>query len=303
MSQIITVGSINQDIVVTLNTAPNAGETVHANGLSLFPGGKGANQAIAARLAGCHATMVGAVGNDEFGNSLVSYLRDRGLLTSIAVLPDTPTGTAVIFVERNGENRIAIVGGANAQVGGDTLAPLDALGADDFVLVQNEIPLDTTRAVLSLAKSAGTTTIFNVAPAARLLQEDFHVIDYLMVNEHEFEITTGRTLSAPKDVRAVIKDAQELSAQVGSTIVVTLGALGAIAANQEHTWAVDGHPVDVVDATGAGDCFAGVFAASMCSERNVDNALRRANYAASLSVQCLGASSSFPDADQIAAYC
>ncbi|MFI5694018.1 ribokinase [Kribbella sp. NPDC051586] len=287
--EVVVVGSANVDLVLPVQRIPRPGETVLAGVMSRGPGGKGANQAVAAARAGARTAMVVALGADDGGALLREVLDEAGVDLSLATTGDAPTGTAIITVEDSGENSIVVAPGANGEL---TLseAALAAIGQAKIVLSQLEIPLPTVQA----AAAASAYFILNAAPAAELPDELLAEVDLLVVNETEAEAIGGPDRSALlKKVPAAI---------------VTLGGDGAVVLTRDSDEiVVPGVPVDVIDTTAAGDTFCGVLAAGLAAASANDsitgsdltNAVRRANVAASLSVQGAGAISSVPHGDAI----
>ena len=299
MNKVVVIGSINQDVVVSLERAPNGGETVVARNASMFPGGKGANQAVAAALAGANVTLIGRVGSDAFGPALKEYLRARGLDLKVASDGVAGTGMAVIFVEDNGENRIAVIAGANALVGNQEVAAVESIGEGDYLVVQNEIPIRTTVAALVAARTRGATTIYNPAPAMPIDGRAIAATDILVVNEHEFT-TVLKGVEIDISNRAGLREIVVSSARLLKLdLILTLGTAGVIASIDGSVVDLLARTVRVVDTTGAGDCFVGAFVAFLAAGRERPDALIMANVAASLSVQSLGASSSFPTREEI----
>ena len=299
MPRVFVVGSINQDIVVSVARAPGGGETVPGTSLTLFPGGKGANQAVAAAVMGCEVEMVGRVGSDAFAQPLIDNLHERGVKPMVKIVRGESTGAAVIVVDESGENRIAVVAGANAALNTEAVADLEDLSRKDVVLLQNEIPLETTRSVLAFAKTRHAVTLFNVAPPVELTSDDFVLIDYLVANEHEFEVVFDTPLASLADRDGICRQVVEMSKKFSMCIVVTLGAGGAVCAVGEDLFDIDGIPATAVDTTGAGDCFVGVLAAGLVSGMTLEESLLRANAAAAISVQRPGASASFPTMEEL----
>ncbi|WP_329001112.1 ribokinase [Kribbella sp. NBC_00709] len=287
--EVVVVGSANVDLVLPVQRIPRPGETVLAGVMSRGPGGKGANQAVAAARAGASTAMVVALGADEGGALLRDVLDGAGVDLSLATTSDAPTGTAIITVEESGENSIVVAPGANGEL---TLsaAALAAIGQAKIVLSQLEIPLPVVRA----AAAASAYFILNAAPAAELPDELLAEVDLLVVNETEAEAIAGA------DRAALLKKVP--------AAIVTLGGDGAVILTRDaDEIAVPGVPVGVVDTTAAGDTFCGVLAATLTAVSANDsitgsdltNAVRRANVAASLSVQGAGAISSVPHGDAI----
>jgi len=286
---VVVVGSANVDLVLPVQRIPRPGETVLAGGMTRGPGGKGANQAVAAARAGARTAMVVALGSDDGGALLREALTGSGVDLSLAATGDAPTGTAIITVDESGENSIVVAPGAN---GGLTLTTeaVAAIREAKIVLSQLEIPFPTVQA----AAAASSYFILNAAPAAELPDELLAEIDLLVVNETESEAIAG------PDRRALLKKVP--------AAVVTLGGAGAVILTREaDEIAIPGVPVEVVDTTAAGDTFCGVLAAALAARSTDDaitgsdltNAVRRANVAASLSVQAAGAIPSVPHGDAI----
>jgi ribokinase len=270
------------DLVATSPRHPEVGETVLGDDLRRFPGGKGANQAVAAARAGAATAMIGAVGDDDFGSELTAFLeRERVDVSHVATKADQPTGTALIVVARS-DNTIVVIPGANS-----LLSPADVVAAGDFergdvVVAQLETPQETTARAFELARSRGATTILNAAPAAQLSAGLLDLVDHLVVNESELELLSP-----------------ELEAGESPTVICTLGARGVVTTAQGHTTATPGISVAAVDTTGAGDCFVGYLAAGLATRLDLDNSVERANRAAALSVQREGAAPSMPAATEV----
>lgn len=303
MNAIYVAGSVNQDIVVSAARAPRPGETVFGSRLEFFPGGKGANQAVAARLLGGRVRFTGKVGADAFGAEMRRYLAGHGLAEGLVESASEPTGTALIIVAADGENSITVVPGANAALTAGDCVALDGAAAGDLLVLQNEIPLDTTLELLARARRRGMKTIFNAAPAVRLPQSAWGDLDLAVVNEHEYATFFGEKLvPGSPDHRVpsarLRRDAgvvDRRSRQTGIGIVLTLGAAGAVGAVGGELAEVSGRLVKAVDTTGAGDCFTGALAVALAEGRVLAPALAFANAAASLAVTRMGASSSFPE--------
>jgi len=286
---VVVVGSANVDLILPVQRIPRPGETVLAGVMTRGPGGKGANQAVASARAGARTAMVASLGADDGGALLREALGSSGVDLSLVTSTDTPTGTAIITVEDGGENSIVVAPGANGELSLSTAAAT-AVGAAKIVLSQLEIPFPTVQA----AAAASSYFILNAAPAAELPDELLAEVDLLVVNETEAEAIAGADRSALlKKVPAA---------------VVTLGGAGAVILTRgDGEIPVPGVPVDVVDTTAAGDTFCGVLAATLSAvsaidaitARDLTNAVRRANVAASLSVQAAGAIPSVPHGDAI----
>ena len=279
----IVIGSANMDIVIRAAVAPEAGETVLGLDYALYPGGKGANQAVAARRAGAAVSFVGCLGCDDHGDRLAAGLAAEGIrLEALRRVPE-PTGTAFITVERSGENRIIVVPGANHALT-PALLPQPDHGA--LALLQLEIPLETAFAAASLVRSAGGTLILNASPAVDLAADFLAMVDILLVNQAE----AGRLLG----MDATAADAARRLAEGRRAAVVTLGGQGASWLDGTVARHVPGHEVRVVDTTGCGDAFAGAFAAAFEAGESLHEAVRWGNAAGALAAMSSGAQPSLP---------
>lgn len=292
---ITVIGSANLDLIATVDRLPRPGETVPGDGFSTAPGGKGANQALAARRAGADVRMVGAVGQDAFADQALALLQEGGVDLSQMRRAETATGIAVILVEAAGENVIAIVPGGNG-----TVSPADVatakLSADDFLMMQLEIPLDAVEAALAAARKAGAPSMLNTAPfraeASGLLAE----ADYVVANETEFDLYAEALDLAGDEREARMRD---FCARTGRIVVVTLGAEGVVAATPGGLVRARGLAITPVDTVGAGDTFCGYLAASLERGLALEEALRRAAVAGSLACLKPGAQPAIPFAAEI----
>lgn len=300
MGRVLVAGSINIDLVTSVPALPVPGQTVLGSELAYHPGGKGANQAVAASRAGAAVTMIGAVGDDSFGERLVAFLASNGVDTSGVVrIAGAPTGVAVIAVDARGENTIVAIPGANEALGPDhvgacTPAPGDVLAA------QCEAGPEATLAFLKAGRGAGALTVLNAAPAPGCSARLLAVADVVAVNETELGALTGLTVAPDAPAADVVAAADKLR-RSDQTVVVTLGSRGAIAAGPLGVQEAPGLPVRAVDATGAGDCFVGALCARLAAGDVLPGALAWANAAASLCVQRPGAGPSMPTAGEVSA--
>ena len=295
----ITVfGSINMDLIATTERLPVPGETVPGTGFTTAAGGKGANQALAARRAGSHLRMTGAVGKDEFAAPSLSLLDQAGVDLSAINRVDGPTGTALILVGGTGENMIAVVPGANGTVNeGQAYEAVDAMSAGDVLMLQLEVPPEAVEAALRAARRKGVTSILNTAPltaeAARLAA----LADIVVTNETEFELLTGKADLQPAEREEALK---RMHAETGQTFIVTLGAEGVVAVRDGVLHRAQGLDIRPVDTVGAGDTFCGYLAAGMDGGLPFADALRRAAVAGSLACLKPGAQPSIPTASEVA---
>ncbi len=279
---VCVLGSINRDIVCQVAELPAPGETVAALGLQQFAGGKGANQAVASARWGAPTRLLGAVGHDEAGDALLTHLAEAGVdIAAVARLADQPTGQAYIFVSAAGENMIVVVGGANRAVAAADIEALGLVGHRIF-LAQLETPVAAIAALFSTAAARAGARILNAAPALPEGAALFALTDILVVNETELARYAGQD---PDTVRA----ARRLITRPDQSVIVTLGAAGALAVSAEAPIEVSGRPAKVVDTTGAGDCFCGILAAALSEGADLARAMALANAAASLSTERPGA--------------
>jgi ribokinase len=287
---ITVVGSINLDLIATVDRLPEPGETVPSGGFSTAPGGKGANQALAAARAGGKVRMIGAVGKDGFAAEALACLKEGKVQLANVREAAAATGIALIFVDGKGENVIVIAAGANATVlSGDLVKARFA--KDEVVLLQHEIPLATVEATLAATAEAGAKSVLNTAPfraeAAKLLA----MADYVVSNETEFDLYTEALKLPGRDRAARMRAFVE---RTGRTIIVTLGADGVIAASPEGELAVPALKVVPVDTVGAGDTFCGYLGAGLDAGLPLEQALRRAAAAGSLACLKPGAQPAIP---------
>ncbi len=297
---IIVFGSLNIDLVMPVSHFPKPGETVLcATDYVSRPGGKGSNQAIAAGRAGAKVAMVGKVGDDSFGRRSVNNLRNQGVWTSgIGLSEYRPTGCATIAVDPHGRNFVIVAPGANLDATSDQ-APDEVFNDKNIILTQMEVAPHETFSVLARARKHGAMTILNASPAGTPLpREVLETIDYLIVNELEAQQLAHGLGIVGADARHL---AQKIAALASLTCIVTLEARGAIAARGTELYSIAALPVEVVDSTGAGDAFCGIFAACLQEGHSWLAALHRAAVGASLSCLGLGAQEGTPFKDDIEA--
>jgi|SRR5579859_2031930 len=278
---ILVFGSINLDLIFPVHHLPAPGETMLGGGFVMLPGGKGANQALAAARDGGRVVLVGAVGRDAFAEAALDLVRKAGIDLSYLSTLDWPTGCASVVVEDGGDNQIAVASGANAYASASHV-PDELLGAGSTVVLQLEAPLAPTLALAQRAKALGGRVILNLAPARDDAGPLLDTIDVLVANEGE---------------AATLGDPAEVAQRHGITLVVTRGEVGAIIHRPEGgSLAVPALPITAIDTIGAGDCFVGVLAAALDRGIPMASALRRATVAAGLSCGTRGAQPSMPSA-------
>lgn len=298
---IVVLGSSNTDMIVRLDRLPRPGETLLGGEFATAAGGKGANQAVAAARAGGRVTFVARIGRDVFGDQALAGFERDGLDTRFVFRdPKAPSGVALIFVAKDGENCIAVAGGANAR-----LSPADVrkcrktLGEAGFLVMQLETPLDAVSAAAESACAAGVRVILNPAPARPLPDALLRRVTILTPNETEAGVLSGVTV---RDAATAAKAAERLLARGVGTVIVTLGARGAFVATVTQRQLVPGFPVRAVDTTAAGDVFNGALAVALGEGRGLLDAVRFANAAAALSVMRPGAQPSAPLRREIEAF-
>jgi ribokinase len=300
MGRVFVAGSINMDVVATADRHPRVGETVAGRQVLYFPGGKGANQAVAASRLGVKTTLIGRLGKDSFGAELKAFLGDQGIdLGYLVETAEAHSGTAIITVAE-ADNTIVVIPGANGLVGPDDVEVVPLLKGD-VAVSQFEIPLPSIVAFFRRARAASAVTVLNPAPARKMPDELLALVDILVLNETELGFLAGAELSDDDEAGKIIDVARKLQAREDQTICVTLGRRGVLALAGREEIAVAGRAVRALDTTGAGDCFAGALAAQLAEGAALRTALAFANAAASISVQRMGAGPSMPTAAEVAA--
>jgi ribokinase len=286
-SMVLVAGSANLDFVVRAQHIPAPGETVLGRDLQMFPGGKGANQAVAcARAGGAPTAMVLALGRDAYAQVLTASLQSAGVALHAQAFDDVASGTAFICVSDDAENAITVAPGANARL---LAAHLPALNAHRFLLMQLEIPLRTVIESARLARAAGLQVALNAAPAQALPPDLLELVDVLIVNEGELRAISQRHGS-------IVDAMATLPCQ---SVVVTLGARGAVARQGQTLHYQGGFAVQAVDTTGAGDTFCGVLIAQLAAGQAMAQALQFSGAAAALCCTKPGAQSSVPDNSEV----
>ncbi len=300
MGRVVVAGSINMDVVATADRHPRVGETVTGKQVLYFPGGKGANQAVAASRLGARTTLVGRLGTDAFGAELKAFLGEQGVdLGYVQDTAEAHTGTAIITVAA-ADNTIVVVPGANALVGVDDIGVVPLLKGD-VAVSQFEIPLPTIAAFFARARAAEAITLLNPAPAQPMPADLLALVDVLVLNETELALLAGTELDGETSAARIIAAARQIQARADQIICVTLGKRGVQALAGREEIAVPGRAVDAVDTTGAGDCFVGALAAQLADAVPLRTTLAFANAAAAISVQRMGAGPSMPTAEDVAA--
>lgn len=304
---IIVFGSLNMDINMEVPTFPFAGETILSSNYSVEPGGKGANQALAALRSGADVAMVGKVGDDAFGHRLKTGLAREGVKASGVGESETlPTGCAVVTRVPNGENQIIVASGANMETSADQV-PDEVLNESNVLLMQMEVNPDENIKLMKRAKERGVCNILNLAPSIIIPQKAISLLDYLIVNMAEAKQIAHVTGMVGSDNACNI--ARGLAKNCDLTCIITLGPKGAIVVTKDDKgFGVPTLPIaemdnlDVVDTTGAGDSFCGTFAAGIHNELGLEESLRRASVASALACTKPGAQNSYPYLDDITEY-
>lgn len=300
MKKIIVLGSINMDLVVKTDRAPQGGETLSGSSFQTIPGGKGANQAVAIARQGGEVAMIARVGNDGFGNELLEKLEENKIdISKIKRDPANSTGVAMIIVEKSGQNRIIIVAGANGEVNNkDTDEASELFEQGEFLVTQFEIPLSTVIYAIKTAKQKNIRTVVNAAPApGKLLDDSFlQQIDYLLVNETEAQAISGEVVG---NIDSAIKVAQVLQRKTKGCVIITLGEKGSVTATSKSIWHTPSFKVKVVDTTAAGDAFTGGLVKALQQGQSIEDAVIYANAAGALATSKFGAQPSLPTSNEI----
>ncbi|MFB3162455.1 ribokinase [Neobacillus sp. 179-J 1A1 HS] len=287
--KVTVIGSINMDLVTSTTRIPKVGETVLGNSFHSIPGGKGANQAVAAARLGADVTMIAAVGNDSFGKTLVEHLTNEGINTeNIIKVKDTSTGIASIIVSE-ADNSIIVVPGANNHVTPEVIEKHEnKIINSDIILLQLEIPVESVIKAVELAKKHGVRTILNPAPIQKLPKELLEMVDYLTPNEHEQALLFDS-----------IGGTEEELAKYKEKCIVTKGSKGVMIYKNGEKIEIPSFQVEVVDTTGAGDSFNGALAVALCDGLEIEEACRFANVVGAISVTKLGAQTGMPTKKEI----
>lgn len=290
---LLVIGSLNMDYDAFLDRLPLPGETVSANDFKRIAGGKGANQAVAAARSGAKVTMIGCIGDDEIGSTMISGLKESNVDTNhINIIEETPSGMAFINVSKEGENSIVIIPGANAKVTNEVLdKELELFKTTDAVLLQHEIPLQTVEYALTLAKKYNKLTILNPAPAYPISNKILGLTDILVVNEHELCIVSGKKTTTRNQMDDAVA---YLKSKGANRIILTLGEKGLIDYPNDQTFEHSAYNVKVTDTTAAGDTFIGAFCYALLNNFPREKCIDYAQKAAALAVTKKGAQSSIP---------
>ena len=308
-NKILVAGSLNMDQIVRVPRIPALGETLlGAGSLKLVPGGKGANQAVAMARLGAPVAMAGRVGNDPFGERLLSSLRSDNVDTGLIVVDqEEASGVAFIFLAPDGNNAIVVAAGANMRVGQDSVQSstiFEAIAQAQALVLQLEIPLETVILFIAAARKGGVPVVLNLAPGQPLSKEVLRQLEVLIVNETEASLLSGKRVDSLEDARIV---ATVLHEQGIPKVVITLGSQGALLATSDGSGKTriiyqSAPVVQVIDTTAAGDCFVGALTVALTEGQSPEDALRFAVYASALKVTKFGAQSGLPTRAEVDAF-
>jgi ribokinase len=299
MPRVLVIGSANLDFTVAVDRLPREGETVSGGTLHLAHGGKGANQAVAARRLGAEVRLVACLGSDAFGDQIAVQLANAGIAGDrLHRVQDSPTGIALIVVDGEGRNQIAVAPGANDRLDPSRVEIADLRWAQ-VLLCQLEIPLPTVLWALKTARSMGVFTILNPAPSRQLPAEIFPLVDLLTPNELEASELTGVRISGLDDAAEAGRRLLELGVK---RVIVTLGAQGALLCDRGLALHFPAFPVSAVDTVAAGDAFNGALAVGQAAGGSLEEAIPLANAAAALACTKRGAQSSLPQLSEVEAF-
>ena len=296
--KIFVIGSSNTDMVVKTNRIPRPGETIIGGTFMMNPGGKGANQAVAASKLGGNVTFVARLGSDVFGDESMSNYREAGINTGYIFRDENhPSGVALICVDDNAENSIVVSPGSNAELSiKDIETVRKELESADYLLMQLEIPMETVEYAAGLASKAGVKVILNPAPAAQLSAGLLKNIYLITPNETEAELLTGIAINNPEDAKLA---ADKLINMGVENVIITLGASGALIRDANGFSSQEARKVNAVDTTAAGDVFNGALCVALTEDMDIREAVRFATVAASISVTRMGAQSSVPAREEV----
>lgn len=297
MKNICVIGSLNMDLVVKVDKRPKGGQTVIGGDFKEVPGGKGANQAVAMARLGGNVNMIGKVGTDGFGETLLNALKNDNVNTEYINKADVATGVAMITVDSNAENSIVVAPGANFKVDKHYIdASIEGIEKSDIVVLQLETPIETINYALKKSKELGKYTILNPAPAVKLDDEIISNVDLLTPNETELEILSGVDIQTEADIE---KAAQIMINKGVKELIVTLGSKGSLYINKDKSIFKKAYNVNAIDTTAAGDSYTGALAVAFANDKNIEEAMDFASKVGALSVQKEGAQSSLPTLEDV----
>ncbi|CCN34766.1 ribokinase [Vibrio nigripulchritudo SO65] len=298
MSKLVVLGSVNADHVLQVPSFPRPGETLHGRNYQVIPGGKGANQAVAAARLNADIGFIACVGDDAFGlNIRESFQRDGIDIRGVKVQPDCPTGIAMIQVSDDGENTICLSAEANARLSSEAIQPeLDKIRTANYLLMQLETPLDGVERAAVAAKESETSVVLNPAPACSLPDSLLRCVDVITPNETEAEVLTGIKVT---DKESAQQAANALHQKGIETVLITLGAKGVWLSQNGVGKGISSYRVEAVDTTAAGDTFNGALVTGLLENKPLESVIQFANAAAALSVTRFGAQTSIPTRKEV----
>jgi ribokinase len=303
MNKICILGSINMDLVLKVDKMPEAGQTILSKEYSKLPGGKGANQAVAAQRLGANVCFIGKVGDDENGKSLLKSLKEDKIdVKNVMISNNNPTGMAIITVDDDGRNSIIVVPGANMDVDGNLIENAkDIIRESDVIITQFETPIKTAINAFKIAKENGVITILNPAPANKILDDLLKLTDIIVPNESETLEITGINVTNENDIR---KAANKFIEKGVKFVIITLGERGAALIDSDNFSIIKAHKVKAIDTTAAGDSFIGALASKLKTKENInfkviEEAVKFANKVSSIVVQRKGAQPSLPYMEEV----
>lgn len=292
MKKICVIGSLNMDLVVNVDEMPKKGQTLIGGNFKEVPGGKGANQAVAIAKLGGDVSMIGKVGNDGFGQTLINALKANNVKTDYIQIENCSSGVAMITVDKNAENSIVVAPGANFRVLREDIDKcIDSIKQSDIVVVQLETPLDTIKYALQESKQLDKYTILNPAPAVKLDEDIIKNVDLLTPNETELEILSGVKIENEEDI---IKAAQVMIQKGVKQLIVTLGSKGSLYIDKDNVKFKESYKVDAIDTTAAGDSYTGALSVALSQDKDIEEAMDFASKVGALCVMKEGAQTSLP---------
>ena len=301
MKKALVIGSLNIDMTAKVENLPRLGETVFSNNFYESCGGKGANQAVAISKLGMKTEIIGMIGDDDQGNRLIKNLEKYNVKSDNIIRSSEPTGRALILVDKNGDNSIVVIPGANFKITERHIdEKTDIINENDIIVLQNEIPLNVVEYALKKAKELNKITVFNPAPAVQLSNEIYKNTDYLILNETEMEEIFGISV---EDEKYIEKLHGRKKVKNVKNIILTLGETGSMLLDDEdNIKRYEAYKVKAVDTTAAGDSFIGAFILKLCETGNRDAAMKFASAVSAIVVTKLGAQDSIPNTLEIAEF-
>ena len=299
--KIVVVGSSNTDMVIKLGWLPKPGETILGEEFIMAAGGKGANQAVAAAMLGGDVTLVARVGADIFGEQAIQNFQKVGINTDFIITDkENASGVALIYVDKKGENTIAVASGANSKLSKEDVTTAEQkIKSANILLLQLETPLETVQYAARLASEAGVKVILNPAPARELDETLLRTITILTPNESETELLTGIKVD---DEKSAIRAAEVLKEKGVSEIIITMGAKGSFLIRDNKAFLIPTKKIKAIDTTAAGDAFNGALSYALAKKEPLDKAVRFANLVGALSATKLGAQPSMPTYDELCSF-